>query len=255
MERSLFLIKPDGVSNTEMKIQLSAEIKRAKLSIIRCLKLQLCKRQIYNLWPRTYTDSIYGYLMLKYLGGEELELWLVEGYSAIQKAKQIKIFIRQTYSKLDFVNCVHTPSNYQEYIKDYEIIFNNVSISENIRNNNIFYTEICFSEKEYQAAAEVIWKRLQSENFVTYIKNFRLRAKEEQKIIVIIDEDDYHLIDYYIRVFFKFFSGISLADAYYYALCIDKVGYCPIYMSNNETDINSIVNFMKNNFLEVRIEQ
>ena len=254
MQRSLFLIKPDGVSNAEMKLRLYAEIKIAQLSITNCLKVQLSNQQIYDLWPRTYTDPIYGYLMVKYLGGKELELWLVRGKNAIKKAKQIKFFIRRTYGKSNFVNCVHTPSDFKEYIKDYNLIVNNIPICNDTTKDNLIHTEFHFSKEEYQAASEIIWKRLQDESFASYIENFRMKAKEDQKKIIVINEDDYHLIDYYIEVFFEFFLDISLADAYYYALCVDKVGYCPIYMSNNEIEITSIVNFMENKFLKVIVE-
>lgn len=248
MEKSLFLLKPDGVINSEMKAQLSADIEKNNLSVTDRFIVQLTKQQIYDLWPRTYSDPIYGYLITKYLEKKDLELWLVQGDDAIKKAWQIKFSIRQTYCNSNFINCLHTPSNLNEYTMDYNIIINHKAVG------NMVQTIFQFPEKSYQEASEVVWYRLQNETFSDYIQKITNKAIKEHKKLVVIDEDDCHLIDYYIETFIGFFTNMQLSDAYYYALCIDKAGCCPIYMSNNEEEISQIINFMKSHFLKVRIE-
>ena len=123
MERSLIMLKPDAFERNLIKTIERMVIER-DLSIVRRKDIFLNRWNLLELWPKIHT--LWGWLASQqYHLGHKLQVWEIEGNSAISKINELKISLRRIYcdpgERMRML--IHTPDSTEDFERERHVLF------------------------------------------------------------------------------------------------------------------------------------
>lgn len=243
-EQSFILIKPDINEKHTLKKEIEEQIHK-EFAIKDIKEVYISSEDIDVLWPYCKHDPVCHWLMEDYLLNKKMILYILTGEGVLKNVKSFKREVRKKYARSPFQNCIHTPSDFEEYNKDIrcllkikddnEIVFNDKTPECNFKGINK-----C-SKEEMERCAEKISSKLKS---TTFKEECIRRTRKESNYIYILN-DDVHDARYVVGAILEVLPWFDLFEAYWIAMGVDFEGKYPLIDCQDGIDVNEICNILK----------
>lgn len=240
-EYTFILLKPDAMQNKEIYNFIYKEIQKESLYFYEKKEVIITEYMVENIWKFLNKDTVGKLLMLKYLLGKSVELWLLRGDDAIQKINRLKQKVRKQFAKSMISNCFHAPRTYKEYKADLECICNSDHMKQNIVNK---------IDELDRKTADILWEFLKEPRFE---KNYQTIRSIHGVYYLMLENDDKHTVAEMVNILLEVFKTWNSIIAYYVCFATDNIGEWPISFNVSLDKIEKIKEMLENKGVNTRI--
>ncbi len=121
-EETIFLIKPD-IRREEIVSTLLKECEKQNIEYSGMQQMILNEKQIIQLWEKSCcSDYVLRKILLKFYEQKPIQIIHVKGFDIYEKARQIKHYIRDRYAMDWYKNCIHSPDDHEEFLRDIAVL-------------------------------------------------------------------------------------------------------------------------------------
>ncbi len=122
MERTLVLLKPDALKLglQDMLLRLFRMVGLTRVSMKR---IQLSREFILKWRDWDHYDDWF-WVHVDFMCSRPVEIWLLEGTEAVEKALHIKNQVRASHSTSEIQNVLHCPDSCEEAVREIDIFLN-----------------------------------------------------------------------------------------------------------------------------------